>query len=169
MRFIHIPRTGGSSIASQIGHNAGHMPARAFSDDTFTVVRNPYARIVSILASDLDLLYARGDELDVKVFSDWVLGGMLTDVVNRGTRYEMSFAAPQVCFIDPATEVFRREDHDAVHDGIRRLTGVTLDDRVLQKTQHAPIRLYFRSSQVRAAVMARYYADFETYDYPEEI
>jgi len=171
MKFIHIPRTGGTTIASQIGHDAGHLPAKAFpGEHTFALVRNPYARIVSILASDLNLVYGYPDELSMEEFEDWVLlDGMLIDVVNRGTEYEMSFAAPQVCFIDSSTKVFRREDHDAVTDGVRRLTGVTLDGRVLHRTQHLPIKRYFRKADVRAAVIERYRIDFDAFGYSEEI
>jgi hypothetical protein len=164
--FIHIPRTGGTSIAAQIGSSTFHYPARAFAGPTFAVVRNPYDRAVSICASQFDWT---SDPLPVEVFEEWVKNDMWADVVNRGTVWELPYAAPQCCFVDDSTEVFQFENYGAVLAGVQRLTGIELDDRRLKESRHLRWREYYSKSSVCEIVGHRYRLDFEAFDYPNAI
>jgi hypothetical protein len=78
--FVHVPRTGGTTIASQLGVSDGHTPADAFdSKYVLGMVRNPYDRAVSICAAHLG--YEKGDRiLSVEAFEAWVRDGMIADV-----------------------------------------------------------------------------------------
>ena len=48
MKFIHIPKTGGTSIKSALNiRKLGHPTLKSYTANAFTVVRNPFDRLVS--------------------------------------------------------------------------------------------------------------------------
>jgi len=75
-RFVHIPRTGGSSLTTALGRQgtepgAPHTPAHAFSPEVrlFSILRDPFDRAVSICAY---LCATYGRRLSPADFRDWV-------------------------------------------------------------------------------------------------
>jgi hypothetical protein len=51
LTFIHIPKTGGTSVLSALGRSQlmpKHAPARCIEGPYFTVVRNPFSRLASL-------------------------------------------------------------------------------------------------------------------------
>ena len=56
MKFVHVPKTGGTSIIHALKlDNKGHYTLDKYTPNTFTVVRNPFDRLVSSLADNHQL------------------------------------------------------------------------------------------------------------------
>lgn len=161
--FVHIPRTGGTTIASQLAASNGHLPAEAFpARQILSMVRNPYDRAVSICAMHFK---AFEYPLTIECFEQWVRDGMATDIVNRGTAWERPFAAPQCCYIRDNRWIWRYEAFSHALTEIGKLLGVALEDISLRATIHAPWQEYYRQANIKKAVAERYAVDFEAFGY----
>lgn len=125
--FIHIPKTGGSSIEKWLQQHGKvrfldpyprpitrvspqHFPisdiARIFSSDwwswAFTVVRNPYDRIES------EYFYQRSLHKKISDFSTWVEDSL--EILEDDPFYLDNHLRSQVYFLDGSVNYFKYED-----------------------------------------------------------
>jgi len=125
VRLVHIPRTGGTSVRTAFGWELGkdiHWRADSIRRAVpgvrlFTIVRNPWARAVSIFQF-FNRTGSFGDRLG-RPFRDWVAAGMphpsgRPPILYFGTWHAIDVRAPQKHFVDDDVRVFRFENLDWV-------------------------------------------------------
>ncbi|OHB78464.1 MAG: hypothetical protein A2W31_00060 [Planctomycetes bacterium RBG_16_64_10] len=175
--FVHINKTGGSSIESALGLPFRHMTAREMQAlvgpqrwqrrFTFTVVRNPWAKVVSHYGYRLkrDKLCRDGDRLG---FADWV---RLAYGQNDPRYYDVpKMFMPQVDWITDdhgamlVDFVGRFEDLEGSFAEICRRLGVVATLPHLKRTDHGPYQEYY-TPEARG-IVARWFArDIEQFGY----
>lgn len=177
--FIHIPRTGGSTVREQIGMGAAlskveHLPLAAYEVSVaaaFTIVRNPYDRAVSLAAIRQPNRYH--DVMSLAFFTAWVEGGFEHQVMSIDTKWSISVAAPQSSFFLPDDGyVGRFENYQGALKRIAEITGIQLKDasyRAGGRTHHLPWQEYYRKPEIQDAVLAKYAQDFAQFAYPTTI
>ena len=177
--YIHIPRTGGSTIREQIGMGAAdskveHLPLRAYNVNgavPFTVVRNPFDRAVSLAA--ILQPNRHHDQITPEFFEAWVRGGFQHQTMNPATRWPLSVADPQSHFFG-ADDGFagRFEFFQKTLDAVSEITGVVLRPasyRAGGHTHHMPWMEYYRRPEIRDAVIEKYEQDFVQFAYSPTI
>lgn len=175
--FIHIPKTGGSSIERALGLRHEHKTALDKADEigrerwdrrfTFVVVRNPFDRAVSHYHWRVATGKA-GPVEDPRSFPDWVRA----TYADRDARYVLSsrMFTPQRDWVeDREGEVlveflarFERLEQDWTVICERIGTAVELPHD--KKTVRGDYREYY-DPESRSLVEAHYAADLEAFDY----
>lgn len=194
--FIHIPKTGGTSINhrykyainpefSTLGHCFASTYPEWCREKMYTIVRNPYSRLVSAYK-----FMKRGgfrDNIEYKslikkfpTFEKWILNGNLrpkrtydrTDIVTE-------LLIPQFCFIYelsgthklmiPESHILRFENYAAdieKHFGIPKTNQI--HSNVTQSDKNEWKR-YYTNKEVQNKVYTLYFRDFKIFGYPYEI
>ncbi|MDH3376442.1 MAG: sulfotransferase family protein [Gammaproteobacteria bacterium] len=196
--FLHIPRTGGTTISAALGYPTRkdqHRPAWAYKslDRPWTIVRDPYARLVSLCAfMHRDWLNARGRDLAVSEFEQWVRAGVrdgefrdtLGQLANLyvDERYEIAVAAPAMDFLapsdsrqrsgweEPEIEIFRFEYLSDCWGDVCAHVGVDVPYPAIRedcRSRHGPVSEYFTNDYIRRATQRTYKRDFAWLAYPE--
>lgn len=151
-RFVHVPRTGGTSVRAALGIHEPetHLTAeecrrRRAEVRLFAFVRNPWERAVSIYA-----FFLRGRRVTPVGFRRWVAEGMPHPSGHRptlyaGEPYAIDVTAPQSAFLEGGVDWIGR--HETLADDFRSLCEwLGIDRRALpceNGSEHpAPADLY---------------------------
>ena len=176
--FAHIPKTGGSSIEAYLDRKgavalryprrlgwskttAQHMDAAVhralipdgFIDCSFTVLRDPVARLIS------EYRYRADRRAGVPAFDVWVERMFSKHSQNPATQD--NHIRPQVDFLRPGMRLFHLEDGlSLVFDWIDEQSGTSAADRDVweKKSKSAAIDV---SAEMRARIEAFYAADIK--------
>lgn len=194
--FVHIPKTGGTSIEAWLAENAplrlyrnGVPQAMKVSvqhltytdirlmlgddyfDYAFTIVRNPFRRLESEFRMRSDLA-TEGGLGRVPAFPIWVRSQI--EMMQKGVFHRDGHFRPQIDYVSNHTEIFRFED------GIGEIIGKVAPKIGLPlpaETPHEKRALRFDAEQhgepewdIPLVNMVRnaYAADFETFGYSRE-
>lgn len=189
--FIHIPRTGGTTIAAALGYGhrkTQHKPVWAYDtlDRPWTIVRDPYERVVSLCAFFYRDRLAKSDrELTVEEFEQWLRDAVRTKTFVDGYNqevnlyaneyYEISAAAPQMSFLDPRNsrqrkgwtepviEVFKFEDLRDRWGEVCDHVGVHVPypaQNLDNTSRHGPVFSYYLTDYFKRQVESFYKRDF---------
>lgn len=189
--FIHIPKTGGTSIKSWL---ASHAPeslyqkqrpevfpcvpqhfhaevldtlfAPGFFDYSFCVTRNPYARILSEYNYRINEPRLKNKLLPKPSFERWLKSALST--FEKNGFVHSNHVRPQHEFLIKGTEAFRLEDGlEPLQNRLAELTGIPLEDQIA--TKNRSIKRETVISDVAAAQIREFYAaDFERFGYDPE-
>ncbi len=175
--FIHIPKTGGTSIASQIFQMCEVVVKHQFAEDifeerepgreyfSFSIVRNPWEREVSRYCyqrqNRSDDLHREANEL---TFKDWLKK-------RQEDRFFMNFlGAPQLDWLTDSNGgllvefVARLETIKTDWKHIREKLGVTTDIPRLNNSRHGHYSEYY-DDETRAMVEEAYRKDIDFFQY----
>ena len=113
--FIHIPRTGGTALRAHYGWSSyqQHKPIAAHivdgtdwvDRDTFTIVRNPFDRLVSLCGFEhRERLKRENRRLTAADFTAWLerdrrQPGGAVPILYAGTAFAIHVCAPMVDFV----------------------------------------------------------------------
>lgn len=163
--FIHIPKTGGSSINKyffnqNLVFNTGkHRGIKYYKDNNFdlskfyifTVVRHPYSRMVSYYKYIEQILHKKMD----MSFSDWI----------KNPIGDKKFLfRPQYQWVDESVKIFKFEDGiPNIIDQVKRDTQFDCDRKIkhINKTKNH-IEL---SVEDKKNIYQKYYLDFQKFNY----
>lgn len=186
IHFVHIPKTGGTSIEKWFSEKypslllngklegvpstLQHLDAKQYTklfgdwpDFEFTVVRNPYDRLISAYRWRYSRAAKAGSY--VPPFKLWLLFKMRVSL--RDPRIDDNFYLPQVEFLRDKTLVYKFENGlDAVMGDFRERLSLR-DDRPLPhfyKTGKLPIIL---DEECVELIRTRYIEDFSGLGYSE--
>lgn len=192
MLFIHIPKTGGTSIEKSMGnlaplnlcvrailpflkvppehftyHNICALFGENFFDYVFTVVRNPYQRIESEFRMR-SLLAKERFFKELPKFPFWL--EQTLDQAMRDRNVYANHLRPQIEFVGEGINVFRYEDGlDNVVNVISKNTGVKLslpEEKILE-TNDFKAEIEWTSESIRL-VNCFYADDFKCFSYPQK-
>ncbi len=175
--FIHIPKTGGTSIASRIYHLCENVVKHQFAEDifeerepdrdyfSFSIVRNPWDREVSRYCyqrqNRSDDLHREANRLS---FRDWLRR-------RQDDRFFMNFlGSPQLDWLTdsggrPLVDfVGRFETIESDWKYIRKRLGVDGDIPRLNSSDHGPYAEFY-CNETRAMVEAAYRKDIDFFQY----
>ena len=186
--YFHIPKAGGTSTEAWLSshgemdlyrkfrlpempcvpqHFHGSMIAEQFGPDhfdySFTITRNPYARVLSEYNYRITRPMLRYKLLPKPGFGRWLRRTFR--VFKRDPFIYSNHIRPQHEFRLPDTEVFRIEDGFApLRARLSEVTGVELSDQVLHKNISA--KRVTRLTERAAEMIHDFYAeDFRLFDY----
>jgi hypothetical protein len=184
--FVHIPKCGGTSVENQIGVFHGHRSAvyfraadRAFFERAFkfTLVRNPYDRLVSGFhylkhhaTSPLDREWAARSLGGIDDFREFT--GALEDRAFARRVTAWKHFVPQWYFVcdrrgAPMVDLVGRiEDFDGFVAELGRRSAVRLKNEVHRASARRPWQDYY-TSRAKAAVAVLYREDFRAFGYAE--
>lgn len=159
MIFIHIPKTAGSSVSHALydGTGYGHMLVKNLMDktaETFTVVRNPYDRAVSIFGH-----VSRPATITREAFIQFVASGQLAEV---------NFAYPMVdaITIDGKIAVSHVIRFENLQEEFNALTGRTLNWYNKSNRQRDYQQYY--NDEAKKIVSELYAEDLQKFNYSFE-
>jgi chondroitin 4-sulfotransferase 11 len=187
--FIHIPKCAGIAVArSLFGKPVGHLSAldyltvfgkKDFSGYyKFTIVRNPFSRLVSAYEFMQNGGYGKADDEIVAIvkqypsFEDFVLN-YLTPQKAKAIRH----FRPQHFFVcDSSYNLmvdfagrFENIEHD--YEIIRKKTGIgeSLKKINTTRSERSNLKEYYKNPQVINKVKEIYYKDFEIFHYQKDL
>lgn len=173
-RFVHIPRTGGTSFRRTYGtgyptrKEHPHTPASYFDGfKTISFVRNPYDRLVSIFG----FMWRRDNITDASVqhFRKWVKGGIECDFISFAEE-QWPMTTEQRKWIAPDTYTVKLEGWETGLQVIDAMTGLfhkPIQHANLSKRK-ADWREYY-DDETAAIVLERYQGDFDEFQYAKEV
>ncbi len=179
--FAHIPKTGGSSVEAYLdakgpvalrfrrrlgwsATTAQHMDARVhtklvpdgFFDESFAVLRDPMARMLSEYRYRLDRFEGQ------RSFDDWVRAAF--DAYRRDGDVYDNHIRPQAEFLRPGMVLFRLEmGLEPVFDWIDTVTGTEAASREIWEKRSAAAKVDVTDA-IRDEITAFYAADFAVLD-----
>lgn len=165
--FIHIPKTAGSSISKYLEYlnlqNGVDLNNHIFSSEienpvpiTFTVVRNPWDRVVSMYV----FIQCYMPKLISENFNDFVLNKIKT---NKFGKHALS--TPQIRWIEPGvTHVLRFENLEEDFKIIQDICQCYEPLSMINKTEHDHYRTYY-NDETRQAVAEMFKEDIEAFGY----
>lgn len=173
-RFIHVPRTSGTAFRAIYGLGTvdsatPHTPASWFKPDridlAFSILRNPFDRAVSLCA----YLHGRSRVCTPEMFAEWVARGCGAP---SHPSIGASISEPQTHWLTDRVIRCRFEHREEDLKPIVERIGER-PWRYIPK-QNASLRRpdwreYYRSEEVRLAVLQRYESDFELGLWPTKI
>ncbi|MEQ8367850.1 MAG: sulfotransferase family 2 domain-containing protein [Roseicyclus sp.] len=186
--FIHIPKSGGTSINAWLSEKSDqslyqkHRPtefpcvpqhfhgdlldklfAPGFFDYSFCVTRNPYARILSEYNYRITRPRLKNRIFPKPSFERWLRTAFAG--FSRNAYMHSNHIRPQHEFLIEGTEFFRLEDGlDPLRTRLAEVTGATLDAEVPRKNPSIKTATSF--SQASATLIHAFYAkDFEIFGY----
>jgi len=182
--FLHVPRTGGSSIQEALiaaaipyrhlegiaSRNLAHADPPLLPLDrywTFSVVRHPFDRLVSLAGYILRPPTVTHDpeQLPIEVFEAFVRRGYTRAdgtpyLLHEGTPREFDITTPQARCLDvPTDRLFRFE----------QLADFPLPLGGYNFSGHHPWWAYYRTPEIRAQVTVDYADDFARFSYLAEV
>jgi hypothetical protein len=150
LNFVHIPKTGGTSIGTALNIGHDHLPASKVSEPRFTFVRNPFDRLVSVWE------FCRPNPVE-----------KLRQIVNGMTFAEFArvpcdnlFLRTQSSWLDAPVEFIGR--FESLHEDFAKLSDKPLPH--LLKSERRPWREYYDADTL-AYVAERYAEDFVRFGY----
>lgn len=186
--FVHIPRTGGRIICSNLIENypttlyswedwvkfdgipieKNHQPASFYKNikNKFTVVRNPYQRFLSII-NDMTIH-------GLKIKENFEIDSILKFIdEDKGRAYFKCWIMEQHKFIDNNTKIWFFEngvDSEKFYDWMRDVVGLPIKNRVKKIDQRFfhPIDSnhdFVLSDKMKELVKHMYYQDFKIFNY----
>lgn len=185
--FVHVPKCGGSSVEDQLGVHHGHRSAVYFraADPglfarawTFSIVRNPYDRLVSAFHylkghtfSERDRAWAAGtlgDCPDFAAFLERLAEPGFRDRVLAWLHFQPQWYylcdAKGRLLVDEAARLEALDDFFARFNAAGR--GVTLDPGVRRRPSERAAWPDYYDATTAARVAAIYARDFEIFGYP---
>jgi len=188
--FIHIPKTGGTSIEKWLSKDIDHIefyskyptvnmkvtPQHLAKKDLiafignhfdyeFSIVRDPYQRIESEFFYRMGLDKVTDMSTVVDNFSNWVLYNL--DELRRNESHSDNHFRRQIEFLDDSVTVFKFEDGlENVIEHLQKEVSFSGGNKRLSKHK-ASKRLPVRWSRRALYKFNQYYgADFMEFDYP---
>lgn len=177
--FVHVPRTGGSSIRHALERIGGvrgglrkHVPAREirrlYPDIMmFGFVRNPWDRLVSLysyLAQNERTSKLYGGRLS-GTFRAWLMADRMVDASQRGFWGDLPPPRqPQSWWLDGCDEIGRFERLPAAFHKIMRKVGRRTVLHRSNRSHHGDYRQYY-DDETRQAVAEWHAADIERWGY----
>ena len=188
IRFIHIPKTGGTTVRQTLAKNnidflfgggkgtGGHRPAHFFKNENsfkFCVVRNPYTRAVSYYNYLKRKHDERGREFPYDSFENFIIETLEepdTGYKTSGMGFLPSLWIPQSRYIydkDKYNEclinkIFKIEDN--FNDQFKKFFGLTEDLETLHRsTYDDPNKLY--TETLREIIYNNLKVDFDLLGY----
>ncbi|MCF7976821.1 MAG: sulfotransferase family protein [Chromatiaceae bacterium] len=186
--FIHVPKTGGTSIESHLrgfsrmffyhGNrmippitrvSPQHYPisdvrglfGSGFWQDSFAIVRNPYHRLESEYRYQKRFFWPRAGD-----FNEWLK--TVLHVCRDDPFYLDNHLRPQVYFLDETVSLFRYEcGLEAAKDQIERIMGYR-SDSTLPKCLGVEKEALIWNSESLELVNHFYAVDFERLGYPRD-
>ena len=167
--FIHIPKNAGSSIEKLFENSSFrvqpskhadiHVIKRKFKNSynnyrKFTIVRNPYDKMVSwyfYLKRNL------GEEHEIVDFNEWIKDPMQFWHADDPE----SFLNPQYTWVDDTVEILRFEN---LNEDINMFFGKDLQLPVTNKSNHEHYTNYYNKCSADI-IYNRYKEDFKKYNY----
>lgn len=182
--FVHVPRTGGTTIAAALGYGpreTQHKPLWAYERPfrPWTIVRNPFARLVSLCAFvHREQLDTEQRMLKVTEFCLWLTTGRFDargrrPILYPNSEYPMHVWAPMIEYLAPygphLVSTFRFEtlvenwDKICIQTGVKPRPYPSWDEHNVSR--HFDFRSYYNSA-TRKLVLGMYAADFAVFEYP---
>lgn len=177
--FIHVPKTGGSSIAAALGHKIrgpvdtelGHMFAKTARDEygrdpkqMFAVVRNPYDRAVSLYGQLVKGNHVMTPELVQDFWKD--------DRIPTGKHPDYGYVPlPQTNFLydgdKKIVDTLLRFEY--LEQEILEMFGVPIPHQNKNKCRRdADYRVYY-NDELQETIYRHYRADFDNFGYPPDL
>jgi hypothetical protein len=164
--FIHIPKTAGSSISrylelqNEINYNSNdHVFLSEIENSapiTFTVVRNPWDRVVSMYA----FMKSRSPELIAKDFNDFLLNKI--KIWDFGGKI---LSTPQIRWIEPGvTHLLRFENLEKDFKIIQDIFQCYVPLTMTNKTKHEHYRTYY-NDETQQVIAEMFKEDIEAFGY----
>lgn len=180
--FIHIPKSGGTSIATAaIGKPAGHpylfeyyLSNKKYTKDffKFCVVRNPYDRLVSAFAHisqrecnpEFKTLFK---ELNINSFDDLIVNldnpktyqKLINVIVHFRSQNELIYHKNV-----KMDEIFRFEEFDSIQDRLNKKLKTRINLKKLNCSPRKNYREYYNEYSI-SVVERIYKKDLELFDY----
>lgn len=186
--FIHIPKTGGTTVLRMFGLEAcpkhiffnndayeydhasacivkAAMPYRYKQCYKFTIVRNPYDRLLSEFAWKKQDGDKRVFDVSSTVFGDFVtrLHQNFDQVLGKPHR-ENSHFIPQNRFVLDDVEVFNFEQINECFESLSKRFGVPVLTTKINQSRHQPYESYY-DDYLKNMVYDMYYSDFKLFGY----
>lgn len=137
MNFVHVPRTGGTSIEAALGLTPSHIRASETASPRFAFVRHPIDRLISGYS------LVRSKPVTVERLEEWV-------------RAEPELSAPMTYWLDAEMEFVGR--YESLVDDFARISPVALG------RSHSSVHQPLDAPSLRW-VRDRYHDDFITFGY----
>lgn len=183
--FVHIPKTGGTSISTALfGKDSGHpylyqfyLANKSYTQSfyKFCVVRNPYDRLVSTyfhfttntINPKIKTLW---DEFQINSFEELVL--KMEDPLNFKKLKKIIHFVPQNELISyqnlKMDKIFKFENFDQIEEQLNaNLKAKTISLKKLNTSKRDSYNKYY-NSKTKTIVYKVYRKDFELFDYPVE-
>lgn len=185
--FVHIPKTGGSSVEAWLGENGrvsflAHNPRRPFGCSpqhftwrdiqfltankqwryAFSIIRCPYAR----MESEFAFRFPKGnvDGLQAQNFGTWMENAMSS--YDKNPYALDNHLRPQVDFLAPKVKVFRFEDGlDKIMAEVSADTGIALPTQNFHVNKRLSKPSFDWSTPLLMQFNAFYKHDFEALGY----
>jgi hypothetical protein len=159
--FIHIPKTGGTSIRETLGLNTKfyHKRLRDFEEtplNTFTVVRNPYDRAVSMCAHQ-----QKDKSLTPEIFTEWCLKETSPRLYKK---YDICFADPMLDFITVDNKIVVKDIIRFENLGKDIKKFFSIDLLHINKTNREEYQQYYNEISY-SIITERYAEDIKTFNY----
>ena len=189
--FIHIPKTGGTSVLRMFGlgpepdrfdifyhmtedfeydhasarYIKSQIPDRYQNLDKFTLVRNPYDRLVSEYFWKIKDKDTRGFEVGEMSFTEFVekLYSQYEEILCSSQRTKSHFV-PQSSFVLEDVEIFKFEQIEECLDTLSKRYGLNKPTRKHNFTEHNHYETYY-TEKTKNLVYDLYYVDFLTFGY----
>lgn len=194
--FIHIPKTGGTSINKRykygtnpyitcLGHCFANVYPKWCREKMYTIVRNPYSRLVSSYKFMKRGGFHNNPEYKILIekfptFEEWILNGISKiEEVYDHTSIVTELLIPQFCFIYdcskikklliPENHILRFENYTRdieTHFKISKSDQMWIN--ITQKDKDEWKR-YYRDKEVQDKVYRLYIKDFKIFGYSYDI
>ena len=167
--FIHIPKNAGTSIETLFENRSFQIQPKKHADINeikkcfpevykshrkFTIIRNPYDKMVSwyfYLKRNL------GDDYDVIDFNEWIKDPLKLWHIDD----PVCFLDPQHVWVDETVEIIKYEN---LNKELNEFFGEEIDLPVINKSNHDHYSTYYNRESLDI-VYNRHKEDFDEYNY----
>ena len=167
--FIHIPKNAGTSIETYFANSSFRIQPNKHADiyeikrkfknsyknyRKFTIIRNPYDKMVSWYFYLKRNLNSNTEVLD---FNDWILDPTKLWHAND----PISFLDPQCRWVDDTVELIKFEN---INEELNNFFGEKIDLPITNKTNHEHYLKYYNEKSLDI-VYDKYKEDFKKFNY----